>query len=411
MERHRAQEHVRPDRAPGGNAVGRRRGRHRPRRARGGRPHHNLHGQPGPAPDDTQHVQDSRRTAARRLPCLGPHRVGPRPFHLRRSLGRHGLPPDRLCPAGLGQSAGSDGYGRRGPPRRHPGQAALPAFLRRLPHQPRNPEDRRLRLQGAAAAGGLGRGGGVPGQGAQPRASRHPRHHPEPGHFLPAAGSRQPLLHRPARHRSILYGRHQPPHRPRLPPFRLLRRAPARERRHRHGIGLRRGAGGGGPPQRRRRQRRHGDGAPLPAVFGRASPQGHPGVGAAHRRSRPDQGTGRGGRTPLHRHPECLLLGRPVHAHRRRPLRPFVERYYPGPDPGRVREPGKGSAQGRIHHRHRRRRHQPVTPDPARTARRGRHLCLQGLGHGQRRHGGRQQEQRQDCRRRHRLPHPGVFRL
>ena len=59
-----------------------------------------LHRVSGPAADDPQHVQDRGRAAAHGVPCLRPHRVHPRPEHLRRPLRRHGLPPDRLRHAG-----------------------------------------------------------------------------------------------------------------------------------------------------------------------------------------------------------------------------------------------------------------------------------------------------------------------
>ena len=53
----------------------------------------------------------------------------PCPVHLRRSSGRHGLPPDRLCYAGFFLRSGSDGYGAGRPSVRAEGQRALPALL------------------------------------------------------------------------------------------------------------------------------------------------------------------------------------------------------------------------------------------------------------------------------------------
>ena len=62
--------------------------------------------------------------------------------------GRHGLPPDRLCHALREQRPGGHGPLRRGAPFRHQGPRPLPELLRRLPHLPRDPEDRRLGLRG-----------------------------------------------------------------------------------------------------------------------------------------------------------------------------------------------------------------------------------------------------------------------
>ncbi|CAN4037220.1 Mycobacterial persistence regulator A, partial [Dysosmobacter welbionis] len=70
---------------------------------------HHLHRIPGPAADDPQYVQDRRRAAALRVPCVRPYRVHPRPEHFRRPLRRHGLPPDRLRHAVRGQRAGGHG--------------------------------------------------------------------------------------------------------------------------------------------------------------------------------------------------------------------------------------------------------------------------------------------------------------
>ena len=80
----------------GRDAVGRRRRGRGPRRAPGGRPGDDLHGLPGPAPDDPQHVQDRGRADAVHHARGGAHAGHPRPVDLRRPLGRHGLPPDRL---------------------------------------------------------------------------------------------------------------------------------------------------------------------------------------------------------------------------------------------------------------------------------------------------------------------------
>jgi pyruvate-ferredoxin/flavodoxin oxidoreductase len=63
-----------------------------------------LHGLPGAAADDPQHVQDVRRAAARRFSRDRPGHCRPCPVHFRRSPGCHGRAPDRLCPAGSARS-------------------------------------------------------------------------------------------------------------------------------------------------------------------------------------------------------------------------------------------------------------------------------------------------------------------
>ncbi len=125
------------------------------------RPDHHLHRLPGPAADDPQHVQDRRRAAARRVPCLRPYRGHPRAEHLRRPLRRHGLPPDRLCHAGEGnvQEVMDLAPWPIWPPS---GPRPLPQLLRRLPHLPRDPEDRRLGLRRPEGDVRHGRRGRVP---------------------------------------------------------------------------------------------------------------------------------------------------------------------------------------------------------------------------------------------------------
>ena len=76
--------------------------------------------------------------------------------------------------------AGGHGPGRRGPPVRHQGPGAFPALLRRLPHLPRDPEDRGLGLRGPGRPAGLGRCQCVPPPRPEPRASGAARHGPEP---------------------------------------------------------------------------------------------------------------------------------------------------------------------------------------------------------------------------------------
>ena len=71
-----------------GDAVRSRRFRHGARLSGSRRSDHHLHRFSGPAADDPQYVQDRRRAAALRVPCLRPYRVHPRSEHLRRPLRR-----------------------------------------------------------------------------------------------------------------------------------------------------------------------------------------------------------------------------------------------------------------------------------------------------------------------------------
>ncbi len=92
-------------------------------------------------------IPNMYKIAAEQLPSvfhvIGPYRGHPGALHLRRPLRRHGLPPDRLRHARRAQRAGGHGPVRRGAPGRHQGPRPLPQLLRRLPHLPRDPEDRR----------------------------------------------------------------------------------------------------------------------------------------------------------------------------------------------------------------------------------------------------------------------------
>ena len=87
---------------------GRRRGR-APRCAPEGRPRDDLHGVPGPAPDDPEHVQDRGRADADRDPRRRAHPRHPRPLHLRRPQRRHARPRDGLGDAGGRLRAGGAG--------------------------------------------------------------------------------------------------------------------------------------------------------------------------------------------------------------------------------------------------------------------------------------------------------------
>ncbi len=137
---------VRQTRSHHRNAVGGRRFRRRARLPRGRRPDHDLHRLAGPAADDPEHVQNRGRISAGRDARLGALALHTGAVHLRRPFRHLRLPPDRLCDAVLQQPAGVHGPGRRRPPRRHQGQHAGHAFLRRLPHFPRDPENPHLGL-------------------------------------------------------------------------------------------------------------------------------------------------------------------------------------------------------------------------------------------------------------------------
>ena len=73
-----------------------------------------VHGVAGPAADDPEHVQDRRRADAVRHARRGAHARHACPVDLRRSLGRHGLPADRLRAALLELGAGGPRHGRGG---------------------------------------------------------------------------------------------------------------------------------------------------------------------------------------------------------------------------------------------------------------------------------------------------------
>jgi hypothetical protein len=133
---------ITPASPSGRDAVrGGRRGRG-PRRAPGRQPDHDLHGVPGPAADDPEHVQDRRRADALLHARQRPHPGHPRPEHLRRPQRRDACPHDRLGHAGRWLGAGGPRL-RPGLPRRDaPVASPVPPLLRRLPHIPRSQQDR-----------------------------------------------------------------------------------------------------------------------------------------------------------------------------------------------------------------------------------------------------------------------------
>ena len=124
-----------------------RRVRRDPRRADRRRAGRDVHRQPGPAADDPEYVQDRGRAGADRVPRLGALDQLPGAVDLRRPQRHRRGARDGLRPGRLRQPAGIDGQ-RAGRPARHAqGPRAAPALLRRLPHQPRDPEDRRDQLR------------------------------------------------------------------------------------------------------------------------------------------------------------------------------------------------------------------------------------------------------------------------
>ena len=144
----RQEEHLRHHGEGVRDAVRGRRRRRGARLAGRRRADHHLHGFPGSAPHDPQHVQDGRRAAAVRVPRQRAHAGHPGAVHLRRPLRRHGVPPDGLRHAGRDQRPGGHGPVGRGAPVRHQGPHPLHQFLRRIPHLPRSAEDRRVGLRG-----------------------------------------------------------------------------------------------------------------------------------------------------------------------------------------------------------------------------------------------------------------------
>ena len=129
------------------DAVRGRRGRRGARLPRRRRSDHHLHRVSGPAADDPQHVQDRRRAAALRVPCFRAYRCYPRAEHLRRPF-RRVWPAARPASPCCARATCRRSWTSAPSPisRRIDGQGPLHQLLRRLPHQPRDPEDRGLGL-------------------------------------------------------------------------------------------------------------------------------------------------------------------------------------------------------------------------------------------------------------------------
>ncbi len=131
-----------------------------------------VHGVPGPAADDPQHVQDRRRADARGHPRRGPHGRDPCPVDLRRPQRRHARPHDRLGDARGGLGPGGARLRPRGPCRDAAGAGAVPPLLRRLPHLARDQQDRRPRRRRPAGAGPRRRRARLPRPGHDARRAR-----------------------------------------------------------------------------------------------------------------------------------------------------------------------------------------------------------------------------------------------
>ena len=225
--------------------IGRRRGRRSARRAADRRADHHLHRVAGPPADDPQHVQDRRRADLDGLPHRGPCARHACAVDLRRPQRRDGVPLDRLGHALLQQPAGGDGPGADRPGRHAEIPRAVPALLRRLPHQPRDPQDRRAGRRRHPRHDRRQPGAGAPAAGAQPRASRHPRHRAEPRRLLPGARGGQFVLPGRPRDRPGGDGQVRRHRRPPVQAVRLRRRAGCRARDRADGLQRRHRARGG----------------------------------------------------------------------------------------------------------------------------------------------------------------------
>ena len=178
----------------GGNAVGRRRDRHRARRLANRRAVDLVHFIAGPAVDDPDAVQTGRRADAVCAARRRAYRSHARAVYLRRPFGRDGGAPDRLRHAVRRQRAGSAGL-RADLADRHPQRTrAVYPFLRRLPHLARNQQDRAAQQRYAAANAAAGGDRRSPQPSAVAGSSGGARHFRQPGHLFPIARSHQPVV-------------------------------------------------------------------------------------------------------------------------------------------------------------------------------------------------------------------------
>ncbi len=281
----------------------------------------------------------------------------PRAEHLRRSLRRHGLPPDRLRHARRGQRPGGHGPLAGGSPRRHRGQGPVPELLRRLPHlatrSRRSPcwdyEDLAEMCDMDAV-----------------QAFRDHALNPEHPHIRGSPRERRHLLPAPRGLQQVYDA---------LPavvedymnkinaklgtdyePVQLLRRARCRSRRRVHGLLLRRGSRKSSTTSTLTARRsawsrfactvRSSDQA-----LRRRSPRDR----QEDRRPRPHQGARLHRRAALPGRRHRSLRGRQDgHQGRRRPLRPRLQGHAARVRVRCLRGAQEGRAQAPVHHRHRR---------------------------------------------------------
>ncbi len=181
------------------DAERRRRRRRGARRAAGRRAGDDVHGEPGPAADDPQHVQDRGRADAGGLPCHGARRRHPRAVDLRRSQRRDGRALDRLRAALVVVGPGGAGPRAHRPRGDARVAGAVPPLLRRVPHVARAPEDRGARARRAPGDDRRAARRGATGARAVAGPSGRARHGAEPGRLLPEPRGGQPLLRSPRR--------------------------------------------------------------------------------------------------------------------------------------------------------------------------------------------------------------------
>ncbi len=129
MVRSRPSQHLRRDGAGTRDAERRRCRRCRARIVASRSAYHNIHSLARPAADDSQHVQDCRRTAADSIPRVGTYTGQPCAEHLRRPSGRDVSTPDRICNACRRFGTGGYGPGRRGTPGRNQKQCTFCQLL------------------------------------------------------------------------------------------------------------------------------------------------------------------------------------------------------------------------------------------------------------------------------------------
>ncbi len=142
MGRRGKKEYLRRDREGRGDAVRSGCCGCAPRFAPGRCAQYDLHRIAGSPADDSQYVQDFRRTSSGRIPCLGASHRRTCPFHIRRPSGRDGHSPDGLRHARHQQRSGGNGPRRRGASGSHQVARAVSALLRRIPYVARDTENR-----------------------------------------------------------------------------------------------------------------------------------------------------------------------------------------------------------------------------------------------------------------------------